>query len=326
MTAIQRFKVTKAGAPDALEWTSEDLTGPGEGAVQIKHEAVGVNYIDIYHRAGTYPLPLPTGIGVEGAGVIEAVGAGVTGFAVGDRVAYVGGPPGAYATARHVPAGRVVKLPADVSAQTAASLIFKGLTVEYLIRRCYTVKAGETVVFHAAAGGVGSIATQWLKHIGATVIGIVSSEEKAKIAKANGADHAIVSKGGDFLQQVKDITGGKGVPVVYDSVGKDTYMASLDCLASRGTLVSFGISSGQIPPIDTGMLTAKGSLYITRPSIAHYTAKREELDAAAAVFFEMLKKGVIKQPAPKAYALKDAAKAHADMEGRATSGSVILTP
>ncbi len=321
-----KFKITRTGGADVLEWTEEDLAAPGADQLQIRQESIGVNYIDIYHRAGTYPLPLPSGLGVEGAGVVTAVGPNVTGFAVGDRVAYAGGPPGAYATARLIPAGRVVKLPKDVSAETAASLIFKGLTVEYLVRRCFPVQAGQTVLLHAAAGGVGSIASQWLKHIGATVIGTVSSDAKAATAKANGCDHVIVTKSQDFVQAVKDITGGKGCAVVYDSIGKDTVMGSVDCLAVRGTLAVFGIASGQIPPLDTAFLTAKGSLFLTRPSIAHYTAKRDELDAGAAAVFEMIKSGKIKAGAPKKYALKDAAQAHRDLESRATSGSVLLTP
>ena len=321
-----KMRITRVGAPDVLEWVDEDVAAPGADQLAIRHESIGVNYIDIYHRAGTYPLPLPSGIGVEGAGIVEAVGPNVTGFAVGDRIAYAGGPPGAYATSRIIPAGRAVKLPKAVSSDTAASLVFKGLTVEYLIRRCFPVQAGQTVLFHAAAGGVGSIATQWLKHIGATVIGTVSSDEKAKTAKANGCDHVIVTKSQDFVQGVKDITGGKGCAVVYDSIGKDTVMGSVDCLAVRGTLAVFGISSGQIPPLDTGFLTAKGSLFLTRPSIAHYTAKRDELDAGATALFEMIASGKIKAGTPKKYALKDAVQAHRDMESRATSGSVLLTP
>ena len=323
MTAAQKFSITKT---DVLEWSEEFLAAPAADQVQIRHEAIGVNYIDIYHRTGFVALPLPSGIGVEGAGVIEAVGPGVTGFAAGDRVAYVGGPPGAYATSRNIPAARVVKLPKGVSSDIAAALIFKGLTVEYLMRRLYAVKAGETVLWHAIAGGVGTIACQWLKHIGATVIGTVSSEDKVAVARANGCDHVIVSKGTEFVQQVKNITGGKLLPVVYDSIGKDTFMGSLDCLAPRGMMVSFGYTSGQPPLVDTGWLTARGSLFVTRPSIAHYTAKREELDAAAAAFFDLLASGKLKQTPPKKYALRDALKAHQDMQARATIGSVILTP
>ncbi len=320
------IQIDKPGPASAMKWREVTVGKPKKGEVRLRQTAVGLNYIDIYHRAGTYPLPLPSGIGVEGAGVVEAVGPNVTGFAVGDRIAYAGGPPGAYATARIIPAGRCVKLPKDVTADTAASLVFKGLTVEYLVRRCFPVQAGQTVLLHAAAGGVGSIATQWLKNIGATVIGTVSSDEKAKIAKANGCDHTIVTKSQDFVQGVKDITGGKGCAVVYDSIGKDTVMGSVDCLSVRGMLVVYGISSGQIPPLDTGFLTAKGSLYLTRPSIAHYTAKREELDAGATAVFELIASGKIKAATPKKYALKDAAQAHRDMESRATSGSVLLTP
>ncbi|WP_024510327.1 quinone oxidoreductase [Bradyrhizobium sp. ARR65] len=320
------FKFSRTGGPDVLEWVSDQLPAPAEGQVQIRHEAIGVNYIDVYHRSGTYPLPLPSGIGVEGAGTIEAVGSGVSGLSVGDRVAYAGGPPGAYATIRNAPAARVVKPPAAVSSKAAASLIFKGLTVEYLIRRCYQVKAGDVVLWHAAAGGIGLIACQWLKAMGATVIGTVGSEDKAKLVRANGCDHPIVYTNQNFVEQVKEITKGEGVAVVYDSVGAQTFNGSLDCLRMTGTLVSFGTSSGPVPPFDLGVLGAKGSLFVTRPSIAHYTAKRPDLEKGAAAVFEAIERGTIKAVGVTEYKLADAAQAHRDLEARKTSGSLILLP
>lgn len=320
------FTFAQTGAPDVLTLADGPLAAPGEGQVQIRQEAIGINYIDVYHRSGTYPLPLPSGVGVEGAGVIEAIGPGVSGFNTGDRVVYAGGPPGAYATARNVPAARVVKLPDDVSMEDAASLFFKGLTVEYLIRRCFKVQAGDTVLLHAAAGGIGLIACQWLKALGATVIGTVGSDEKAALAKANGCTDTIVYTRENFVERVKEITGGAGVAAVYDSIGADTFMGSLDCLRPRGMLVSFGTASGPVPPLDLGILGAKGSLQVTRPSIAHYTAKRDELEAGAAAVFEMIRKGTLKAVGLKSYPLADAAKAQADLEGRKTAGSLVLIP
>lgn len=325
-TTAHAFKFSRTGGPDVLEWVSDQVPPPAEGQVQIRHEAIGVNYIDVYHRSGTYPLPLPSGIGVEGAGTIEMVGSGVSGFALGDRVAYAGGPPGAYATVRNAPAARVVKFPAEVSSKAAASLTFKGLTVEYLIRRCHQVKAGDFVLWHAAAGGIGLIACQWLKAMGATVIGTVGSEEKAKLVRANGCDHPIVYTKQSFVEQVKEITKGEGVAVVYDSVGAQTFGGSLDCLRMTGTLVSFGTSSGAVPPFDLGVLGAKGSLFVTRPSIAHYTAKRPDLEKGAAAVFEAIESGTIRAAGVTEYLLNDAAQAHRDLEARKTSGSLILLP
>lgn len=324
--AAHVFKVSKTGAPEVLEWTAESLASPAEGQVQIAQEAIGVNYIDVYHRTGSYPLPLPTGIGVEGVGKVTAVGPAVSSFAVGDRIVYAGGPPGAYATARNIPAARAVKVPDDVSSNAAASLFFKGLTVEYLIRRCFKVQSNDSVLFHAAAGGVGLIASQWLKSIGAQVVGTVSSDEKARLVMANGCEHAIVYTKENFVERVKEITGGVGVSVVYDSVGADTFAGSLDCLRTRGTLVSFGTASGPVPQLDLGILGAKGSLFVTRPSIAHYTAKRDELEVAAAAVFDVMRRGVIKPVSQTEYALKDALKAHQDLEGRKTAGSLLLIP
>jgi NADPH2:quinone reductase len=326
MSTTHAFKFASAGSPDVLEWVEEVAAAPGDGQLQVRHEAIGVNYIDVYHRSGAYPLPLPSGLGVEGVGVVTAVGAGVTGFAVGDRVVYAGGPPGAYATLRNVPAARSVKVPDDISAKTAASLFFKGLTAEYLIRRCFPVQAGQTVLFHAAAGGVGLIASQWLKALGASVIGTVSSYEKAALVRANGCDDAIIYTHESFVERVKEITKGQGVPVVYDSIGAQTFAGSLDCLSPRGTLVSFGTASGPVPLLDIGLLGAKGSLFVTRPSIAHYTAKRDELETGAAAVFEAIRDGTIRSVGHSEYALQDAREAHRDLEARRTSGSLLLIP
>lgn len=324
MTKAIRFH--KTGAPDVLVLEDVTVPAPGPGEIQIRHEAIGVNYIDIYHRTGAYPLPLPNGLGVEGAGVVTAVGPDVKEFQVGDRVAYAGGPPAAYSEERNVPAARSLKIPKDVSADAAARLIFKGLTVEYLIRRCFPVKKGDYVLLHAAAGGIGSIACQWLKDIGAHVIGTVRSEEKAEVARANGCEFPIVYTKENLVERVKEITKGEGVAVVYDSIGKDTFEQSLDCLKPMGTLVSFGIASGPTPAIDLGVLGAKGSLFVTRPSIAHYTAKRDALDKAAEAVFEMIRSGKIKTGKATNYALKDAAMAHKDLEEGRTTGSVVLIP
>jgi NADPH2:quinone reductase len=318
------YKFSATGGPDVLTWVEAEVAAPGADEVMIDHAAIGVNYIDIYHRTGVYPLPLPSGIGVEGAGVVSAVGSNVTFVKPGDRVAYAGGPPGAYSTGRLVPAGRVVKIPDGVSFEVAAALLFKGLTAQYLIHAAYPVKAGETVLLHAAAGGVGRIAVQWLKHIGASVIGVVSTAEKAAVAKAAGADHVIIDADGSFAPKVREIA-PNGVDVVYDSVGKTTFAGSLDSLKQRGMLVSFGTSSGPIPPNDGGIFGAKGSLYFTRPSIAHYMARRDQLEPGAASLFDMLQKGVVTSDRITTYPLADAAKAQADLEARKTAGSLVLT-
>jgi NADPH2:quinone reductase len=320
------FKFSRIGQPDVLEWVEDRLPSPDAGQVQVRHDAIGVNYIDVYHRSGIYPLTLPSGLGVEGVGTVEAVGADVSEFSPGDRVAYAGGPPGAYATVRNVLAARVVKVPAGVPSDVAASLIFKGMTVEYLIRRCHEVKPGDTVLLHAAAGGIGLIACQWLKAIGATVLGTVGTEEKAELAKANGCDHPIVYTKENFPLRVKEITAGEGVSAVYDSVGAQTFPGSLDSLRMTGILVSFGTSSGPVPPFDLGVLGAKGSLFVTRPSIAHYTAKREDLKASAAAVFSAIANGTIKAVGKTGYPLRDAARAHRDLEARKTSGSLVLIP
>jgi len=326
--------IQEQGGPEVMRWQKVDVAAPGPGQVSVRHKAVGLNYIDCYHRSGLYPLELPTGIGMEGAGIIEAVGdkvanvaAGdkVANVAVGDRVAYASGPPGSYAELRNIAADRVVPIPDSIDDETAAAMMLQGMTTQYLIRSTYRVKAGEAVLFHAAAGGVGLIACQWLKQLGATVIGTVGSPEKAALAKAHGCDHTILYGEENFVDRVRDITGGKGVPVAYDSVGKDTYPGTLDCLAPRGLFVSFGNASGPIENFDPGALAAKGSLYFTRPTLMTYTATHDDLLASANELFEAVAKGV-KIQINQRYALKDAAQAHRDLEARKTTGSTILCP
>lgn len=322
----QAIRLTGTGGPDVMKWVEFDPGRPGDGDLLIKHTAVGLNFIDIYHREGAYPLPLPTGLGVEGVGVVVDVGSAVTGFKPGDRIAYAGGPPGAYAFERLIPAARAVLLPENIEDEIAASVFFKGLTVEYLIRRCYPVQKGDKVLWHAAAGGVGTLACQWLSDIGATVIGTVGSEEKASHARHNGCTHAINYKSEDFVARVRELTGGEGVAVAYDSVGKDTLLGSLDCVRTRGTLVSFGTASGPTPPIDLATLGSKGSLFVTRASVAHYTAKRAEFENAADAVLAMLAAGKLKAAEPTRFALKDVADAHRELQAGKTSGSVILVP
>jgi NADPH2:quinone reductase len=324
MTKAVRFH--KTGGPDVLVYEDVTVGDPGPDEARVKNNAIGLNFIDTYHRGGLYPLPLPSGVGLEAAGVVEAVGANVSWVKPGDRVAYAGGPPGAYSEARVIPAHRLVKIPEGISDQTAAAAMLKGLTVWYLIRRTYRVEKGETVLFHAAAGGVGLIACQWLKSLGVTVIGTVGSDEKAKVAKAHGCDHTIVYTRENFAQRVNEITNGKKVPVVYDSVGKDTFMGSLDCLQPRGLLAIFGNGSGPVAAFDINLLAAKGSLYVTRPSLVTYTARREDLEAGAAELFGVIKSGKVKIEINQTYALKDAAQAHRDLEGRKTTGSTVLLP
>jgi NADPH2:quinone reductase len=316
----------KPGGPEVLVYEDVAVGDPGPNEARVRHTAIGLNFIDTYHRSGLYPLPLPSGVGSEAAGVVEAVGPGVTWVKPGDRVGYAGGPPGSYSQARIVPAARLVKVPEGISDQQVAAMMLKGLTTQYLVRRTFKVQPGQTVLFHAAAGGVGLIACQWLKALGATVIGTVGSDEKAKLAKAHGCDHAIVYTRENFVERLNEITGGKKVPVVYDSVGKDTFMGSLDCLQPLGMLVVFGNGSGPVPPFDLGLLAQKGSLYVTRPTLVTYTAKREDLEASASELFEMVKSGKVKIEINQTYALKDAAQAHRDLEGRKTTGSTVLLP
>jgi len=320
------IRIHKTGGPEVLQWDEVAVGDPGPGEARVRHTAIGVNYIDTYQRSGHYKLALPAGMGNEGAGVVEAVGPGVTDIKPGDRVAYCGGAPGAYSEVRVMSADRLVKLPDGVSDRTAATLMLKGLTVQYLLRQTFPLKGGETILFHAAAGGVGSIACQWTRALGVTMIGTVGSDEKAAIAKANGCAHIIVYSRENFVERVKEITGGKGVPVVYDSVGKDTFPASLDCLSPRGMFVSFGSSSGPIAAFDILLLAQKGSLYATRPTLATYTAARAALLAMAAEMFELVKAGKIVSEARQTYPLKDAAQAHRDLEARKTTGSTLLLP
>jgi NADPH2:quinone reductase len=319
--------ISQTGGPEVLRWVDYDPGQPGPGEVRLRHEAVGLNFIDVYHRTGLYPLPsLPAVPGMEGSGKVEAVGDGVTEVAAGDRVAYAGLPPGAYAQVRRIPADRVVKLPESITTHQAAAMMLQGMTARYLLRGCFDVKAGDTILIHAAAGGVGSIVCQWAKHLGATVIGTVGSEEKAATATTNGCDYPILYTKEEFVARVKEITNDRGVDVVYDSVGQATFMKSLDCLRPLGTMVSFGQSSGPVAPLELGLLSAKGSLFLTRPTLMTYTAKREDLLTHARDLFEVVDKGVVKVEIRQTYPLSDAARAHRDLEGRRTTGSSILLP
>ena len=318
-----RFHQT--GGPEVLKWEEVQVGKPGPGEARVRHTAVGLNFVDIYNRMGVYPAPLPSGLGAEGAGVVEEVGSGVSDLKAGDRVAYGSSPLGAYSEVRVMPADRLVVLPKDIDDKRAAAMMLKGLTAQYLLRRTYRVKPGDTILFHAAAGGVGLIAGQWAKHLGATVIGTVSSEDKAKLAKAHGYDHVINYTKEDFQKRVVEITGGKKVSVVYDSVGKDTFMKSLDCLAPFGVCALFGASSGAPEPLNLGLLAQKGSLYVTRPTLNTYAAKREDLVASAKELFEVVAKGIVKIEVNQTYPLKDAAKAHTDLAARKTTGSTVFT-
>jgi NADPH2:quinone reductase len=323
---IHAVRIHEHGGPEKMSWDEVPLPSPKPGEALVRHKAIGLNYIDVYFRTGLYKLPsLPAALGMEAAGIVEAVGEGVTEVAVGDRVAYASGPVGAYAEARTMKADRLVPLPDAISFETAAAMMLQGMTAQYLLRTTYRVKAGETILVHAAAGGVGLIMVQWAKHLGCNVIGTVSTPEKAALAKAHGADHIILS-GEDLPAAVKKITGGAMLPVVYDSVGKDTFLASLDCLRPLGMMVSYGNASGAVPPVDIGILAAKGSLYLTRPTLASYTTKREDLLAVAKDLFDVVASGAVKININQRYALKDAAEAHRDLEARKTTGSTILLP
>lgn len=324
-TMTSAIRVHETGGPEVLKWEQVSVAEPGPGQVRLRHGAVGLNFIDVYFRIGLYPTELPFTPGLEASGVVEAVGDGVTELSAGDRVAYAAPPVGAYSEMRLMPADRLVKVPDGVSDEVAAAMMLKGMTAHYLLRRTYRVKAGDTILFHAAAGGVGLIACQWAKHLGATVIGTVGSDEKAELAAAHGCDHPIVYTRENFVERVKAITGGEGVPVVYDSVGKDTFMNSLDCLRPLGIMVLFGQSSGPVPPIDPGILAPKGSLFLTRPTLMTYTAKRDDLVVAAEELFEVVQSGAVKLEINQRFALKDAAEAHRALEARQTTGSTILT-
>ena len=320
------IRVHKQGGPEGMKWEEVTLPEIQKDDVLIKHTAIGLNYIDTYHRSGLYPMPVPLTLGIEGAGIIIEAGENVKDLTVGDRVAYASPPTGSYAEAKVMPADRLVKIPDNISDEIAAAIMLKGMTVEYLVRRTYNVKAGQTVLFHAAAGGVGLIACQWLKAIGAKVIGTVGSEEKAALAKANGCEHTILYREENFVDKVKEITNGEGVPVVYDGIGKDTALKSLDCLSPLGMLVVFGNSSGNAPPIETGLLAAKGSLFLTRPTLMTYNAKREDLVESAQQLFNMVGSGKVNISINARYDLKDAAQAHKDLESRKTTGSTLLMP
>ncbi len=320
------IRIHEHGGPEVLKWEAIDVGNPGEKELRVRHTAVGLNYIDTYHRTGLYKIALPSVIGREGAGLVEAVGAGVTDFKVGDRVAYASAPIGSYAEVRLIAADRVVKIPDGVSDQQAASMMLKGMTAQYLIRRSHTVKPGDTILFHAAAGGVGLILCQWAKHLGATVIGTVGSEEKGVLAKANGCDHVINYRSEDFVARVAEITGGQKCAVVYDGVGKDTFMKSLDCVRPRGLVALFGNASGKVEPLDLGLLAAKGSLFVTRPTLDTHVASRAELLATANELFDVVARGIVKIEINQTYALKDAAQAHRDLEARKTTGSTVFIP
>jgi len=321
--AIQFDKPGRAGV---MKLRSVDLGKPKAGEALVRHTAIGLNYIDTYQRSGLYPMAMPSGLGLEAAGVVEAVGRGVSHVKAGDRIAYAGGPPGAYADARVMPAGQLVKLPKDISDEQAAAMMLQGMTTEYLLCRTFKVRKGDTILMHAAAGGVGLIAGQWAAAIGATAIGTAGTAAKCKLAKAHGYAHAINYSKQDFVSHVRRLTKGRGVPVVYDSIGKSTFERSLDCLAPRGLMVSFGNASGPISAFDPGVLAARGSLYFTRPSLMAYNATRAELEQSARALFRMVTSGKIKIEINQTYALKDVVKAHRDLEGRKTTGSTVLLP
>ena len=321
----QAIRIHANGGPEVMQWEDVPTPEPGPGEALVRHEAVGLNYIDVYFRTGLYKAPLPATPGMEGAGVVLAIGAGVTEVKPGDRVAYAGGPIGAYATERAIAADRLVVLPDDIDATTGAAMMLQGMTAQYLLRRTYKVKAGDTIVVHAAAGGVGLIMCQWAKHLGANVIAVVSTEAKAQLAMEHGAAHAVVGYG-DLPAQVKRLTGGAMVPVVYDSIGRDTFGASLDCLASLGLMVSYGNASGPVPPVDIGILAAKGSLFLTRPTLNTYTAKRADLVATANDLFDVVRQGAVKIRVNQTFKLANAAAAHTALEARQTTGSTVLVP
>ena len=319
------IQIHKAGGPEVLQWGDATVGDPGPGEARVRHHAVGLNYTDVYYRMGLYPLPYPSGLGLEASGTVEAVGAGVGNVKPGDRVAYANPPMGAYCEVRNIPADRLLNLPDNISFEQAAAMMLQGMTVQYLIKRTYKVQPGDTVVWHAAAGGVGLIACQWLAALGVTTIGTVGSGEKARLAKAHGCHHVIDYSRENFLDRVKEITKGAGVPVVYDSVGKDTFDRSIECLRRFGMMVSFGNASGPVPPINFAKVL-KGSLFLTRPSLMQYTARREDLVAAARDLFDIVLSGKVKIEVNQRYPLREAAQAHRDLEARKTTGSTILLP
>lgn len=323
---MKAIRIEASGGPEVMKMVEADVGKPGPGQVRVRQTAIGLNYIDTYHRSGLYPLQFPSGLGLEAAGVVEEVGDGVTSLKAGDRIAYGTGPIGAYAQVRNLPANRLIKLPAAISDETAAGMMLKGMTARYLLRATYVVKPGDTILLHAAAGGVGLIMSQWAKALGATVIGTVGSDAKAAVARAHGCDHVINYSTEDTVKRVRELTGGKGVPVVYDGVGKDTLMVSLDCLSPRGLMVSFGNASGPVPPLDLLLLSAKGSLYVTRPTLNTYTASDADLQETAQDLVDVVASGKVKIPVNQRYALADVVQAHRDLESRKTTGTTVLLP
>jgi NADPH2:quinone reductase len=323
---MKAIRIEQTGGPEVMQLVEADLPPPGRGEVRVRHTAIGLNFIDTYHRSGLYPVKLPSGLGLEAAGVVEEAGEGVTHLRPGDRVAYGNGPLGAYAEARNAPANRVSKIPDGIADETAAAMMLKGMTVRYLLRQTYKVAPGDTILVHAAAGGVGLIACQWAKALGATVIGTAGSKEKAELARAHGCDHVILYRQEDVPARVRELTGGKGVPVVYDGVGKDTLTISLDSLRPRGLLVSFGNASGPVDKFDLGVLSAKGSLYVTRPTLATYVADDADLQANAKDLFDVVASGKVKVEVNQRYGLSDVVQAHRDLAARKTTGSTVLVP
>lgn len=326
MSTTHAIRMHESGGPEVLRWQTVELPPPGAGEARVRHTAIGLNFIDTYHRSGLYPVQLPAVLGTEAAGIVEATGEGVSSVAKGDRVAYAGGPLGAYSEARNIAASHLVKLPPTIDDTTAAAAMLKGMTAQYLVRRTHAVQKGESILVHAAAGGVGLILCQWAKHLGATVIGTVGSEEKAQLARDHGCDHVIFYRHEDVAARVRALTNGAGVPVVYDSVGKDTFASSLDSLASRGLLVTFGQSSGPIAPFDPRVLAQKGSLFLTRPTLVDYTRARSELEATAAELFSVIESGAVRIRVAQTYPLRDAERAHRDLEARKTTASTTLIP
>jgi NADPH2:quinone reductase len=322
---MKAIRINRTGGPEVLEFVDIDLAPPGPGEARVRHTVIGVNFIDTYHRSGLYKLPLPTGIGNEAAGVVEALGAGVGSVRIGDRVAYAG-VMGAYAEASNVLADRLVKIPGTVSDETAAAALLKGMTAQYLLKRTHQVRSGETILFHSAAGGVGLIAGQWARHLGATVIGTVGHEDKVALAKQNGCARVLNTRSEDWVKRTRELTGGEGVPVVYDSIGKDTFAGSLDCLAVRGLMVSFGNSSGAVPPFEPGILAAKGSLYFTRPTLASYVRTPHELRETADDLFAVIGSGAVKIAINQRFPLAQARQAHEALHSGKTTGATVLIP
>jgi NADPH:quinone reductase len=323
---MKAIRFSKPGGPEVLSLQDIELPPPGAGQVRVRHTVIGVNFIDTYQRSGLYPVPLPSGLGLEAAGTVEALGPNVSGFKIGDRVAYCSGPLGAYAEANNVAADRLVKLPSSISDDVAAASMLKGMTAQYLLKRTFAVQRGQTILFHAAAGGVGLIACQWAKHLGATVIGTVGSDSKIELARENGCDHVLNTRDPNWPKQFHELTGGKGVPVVYDSIGKDTWAGSLDCLEIRGMMVSFGNSSGAVPAFEPGILSAKGSLYLTRPTLFSYTRDAKELQDTADDLFDVIESGAVKITIHQRFKLAQAREAHEALHSRNTTGATVLLP